>query len=166
MAVNEDRFLRNLLALDGSVDKIGALSTYMQMSDARATCCVWMSAVEAAAPTRALPLLYLANDVMQRTRAKTAAFVAEFAKYLPAALTRAAAAQPTSLDAYLRLTGLWAARSVYSASFMQRCEAAAHEAASGARAAAAAGAAAATGHSGVGRGAVCRSRARERLGLK
>ena len=50
----EDRLLRDLCALDGSADKIGTLSTYMQCApEPKAVCRVWMSAVEAAAPARA-----------------------------------------------------------------------------------------------------------------
>ena len=71
MAKEGGRFFKDLCALDGSAAKIGALSSYMQITnDPKTLCKTWMSALEAAEPARAVPLLHLANDVMQRTRSK------------------------------------------------------------------------------------------------
>ena len=125
--VQQERLLRDLRSLDGSVDKIAALSSYMALnvSDAKVVCKVWMSAFEAADASRVLPLLYLANDVLQRTRAKNNAYVVELAKYLPAAYSIAGSRAPSSLDAFGRLASLWTERQVFSATFMDRLRAAA-----------------------------------------
>ena len=120
--VNADRLLRDLRALDGSQDKIGALSSYMvlNMEDAKTCAKVWMSAVESAEAKRVLPLLYLANDVLQRTRSKSQAYVVELAKYFPAAFLIAATRAPSGADHYVRLATIWAERAVFSESFMAR----------------------------------------------
>ena len=122
-----ERLLRDMLALDGSAEKITTLSSYIQLNDAKACAKVWMTALEKCDPSRALPLMYLANDVLQRSRAKTQDFVQEFARYLPAAFAGVGARAPSQLERLQRLAGIWVERQVYTASFMKRCESAALE---------------------------------------
>lgn len=78
-----------------------------------------MKAVETAPPGRLLPLLFLANDVMQKSRARNNTFVEQFASYLIAACKHAVS-QGVDAQQIEKLLKIWEERSVYSSNFMNR----------------------------------------------
>jgi hypothetical protein len=112
------RIVEKLLLIDASKDSISTLSSYFVMHEPGSCCASWMAAFESANPSKLVPLVYLANDVLLRSRAKTQAFVQEFAKYMPAAYKIAGARMRSSSSELVRLTTIWKERAIYSERFM------------------------------------------------
>ena len=104
-------------------DVVKGLSQYLQhhgdnISTAQAVAAGWAAAIAAAPPERLLPLLYVANDVLQGSRGERKVLFAEaFAHQLPAAFATAVKGNRRERAAISRLPGIWRERGVYSPRF-------------------------------------------------
>lgn len=72
----EARLVRDLMHIQGTQEDIGKFARYMELKVAKAARMVelWRAAVLAAPAPAILPLIYLANDVCQRSRRKQLGF--------------------------------------------------------------------------------------------
>ena len=74
-------FLKRLTRLSPDGDAVRSLSGYMLVNGSAAKQLVrhWVLVLRAASPDRVLPLVYVANDVVQRAQARNlSGFIAEF----------------------------------------------------------------------------------------
>jgi CID domain len=120
---SKSKLYSRLLAIDATQPVIQSLSSYFQVNSPSECCVVWMQVVESLTPEKekiAMPLLYLANDVLLRTKTKTMQFVQEFAKHLPVAIGIISSVIPDQLDKIHRVIDIWLSREVYSVNFINK----------------------------------------------
>jgi CID domain len=130
--MNATKLEQRLLRIDGTQDSISTLSQYCRAYESEATsvCSSWLKIIQSAAKDQALPLLYLANDILQRSKA-TPAFASAFEQCLEDAMRLAVIKAPECLPQIKRLPTIWAERNVLPQAFCMSLLKAIDDAASG-----------------------------------
>ena len=120
---SKTKLLGRFLSVQSTSDSISSLSLYVQGFDVSIVTNLWFDALRQAPANVLLPLVYLANDILQRARSRGAppsagAYIVEFSKYLEPARELSARRAPSQAAALKRVAGVWADREVYSRRFV------------------------------------------------
>eukprot|EP00743_Colponemidia_sp_Colp-15_P006374 GILK01006860.1.p1 GENE.GILK01006860.1~~GILK01006860.1.p1 ORF type:complete len:250 (+),score=34.99 GILK01006860.1:44-793(+) len=119
----EAAMLERLKLLDHTSESIVSMSEFMRhhKEDAARVVGIWNDALFSTAYHQHLPLIYVANDVLQNSKQETNSFVVEFAKVLPSAFRYAYTfAQSDNIrQKLIKVLNVFVERHVYSAHWIQ-----------------------------------------------
>lgn len=117
--MNAAKLEQRLAKVDGTAESINTISAYCRAyeSEAESVAGCWLKVLSSAPKEQVLPLLYLANDVLQRSAKTGNAFIEAFSGCLEAAMKEAAAKAPESLAQIKRLPKIWSERKVLPDAF-------------------------------------------------
>eukprot|EP01138_Halocafeteria_seosinensis_P002008 gb/GECG01002056.1/.p1 GENE.gb/GECG01002056.1/~~gb/GECG01002056.1/.p1 ORF type:complete len:395 (+),score=73.87 gb/GECG01002056.1/:1-1185(+) len=122
--MSTETLTRHLHQIEATQDKIMGVSRYMMMMTPEDCVQTWEAVFNSMCSTKSeeklLPLLYVANDVMQKAKAKKQQqYILSFAEKMPTAFQRALSISPKLQQKLKRMTNVWQEREVVSKSMLQ-----------------------------------------------
>lgn len=88
---------------------------------------IWQSQIYQAQPDKILPLMYIANDVLQNSKRKGSNFIDAFLKCMKACLRVSVGINPKVTEKLKRITKVWGQRQVYSRAIITKINGAFNE---------------------------------------